>query len=161
MPDMKLQTARACVAGDWEATYGIINPPCNAAVVQEAKKSANPSYLQDLQKKEVEGNTSGVEYDVSWQRHFMLDVYRAHASNASQVTKNNLCVVYDQSGIYDEYRCRMTSVEVHICSSDELLRQGKTVYLVVLFGGKSDEPVLFGNEVIPTTFHPASSRKRK
>lgn len=123
-PDMKLHAARACIVADYQESFEIIDPPHDFALVKEAQVSRNPFYLEYLQAKEAQGDTTGKDYDVKWWKYYTIKHALMPSTPCIYSKLDAADIGTTQTWIYDGLEADMSTVEVYICTPEEVKQSG-------------------------------------
>ncbi|KAJ5659900.1 hypothetical protein N7507_006351 [Penicillium longicatenatum] len=124
---MEPQIAITCIICDYQPLYQRISPAPRESLLEVARRSANPFYLQDLEKRAAE---QGVE----WEYLGPLEATGVSLENDLEPTTNAVCSLihrtelndsYENAGIYGGVQPRPGRVERYVWLSPETARKIK------------------------------------
>jgi len=121
---MKLQAARACIVADYQGSFEIIDPPHDSALVKEAQVSRNPFYLEYLQAKEAQGDTTGEDHDFEYWKYYTIKNALKPSPSSVYGKLNASSIGTTRPWIYDGVEADMSDVEVQICTPEEVKQSG-------------------------------------
>jgi hypothetical protein len=127
-PDMKVQTARACIVADYADAYREISPDFDRSLLREAEGSPNPFYAQDLQEKKPDGSVCDERYVSAVEEGYIepwkfatIQRTRVHVQYPPEVQGriewHDVVTCFDD--VYDGLEADFRSIEVAICASEE------------------------------------------
>ncbi|KAK2800702.1 hypothetical protein FQN50_008012 [Emmonsiellopsis sp. PD_5] len=125
-PLMKTTVARACIVADYQTLYDELNVDPDGELIEEAKDSTNPHYLQDQERKIEErgGNRpeSVVFNDVRTRRdlfeHTSTEVVRNVSGSLARTENLTRPLMYDGN-----YPVDMSFVELNVCLPEEVKKE--------------------------------------
>ncbi|KAK2752383.1 hypothetical protein FQN55_007423 [Onygenales sp. PD_40] len=124
-PVMKKTVARACIVANYQALYDELDVGPDYELIEEAKESANPHYLQHQERKIEEQGGNRPEpsswINVTTRRDMFEHSSTRFFRNVSGETAET--EPYNRPWLYGNYCVDMNFVELNVCLPDEVKRE--------------------------------------